>query len=591
MTDKRKALEPILEKVGKLFAMLSSDNRDEVANAVTKMNDILKAAGLNLHDLWQIGWIENKADLAALLAGLFQDDVDVLLKIGQERASYFSNDAVFADVDVRGHRNTYAVESKAFAKWLLHQFFLEKNKAPAGSAIKTAIRTLAAIAEFGTETPKHRVNLRTAEVDGRIYVDLCNEQWQCVEVDENGWRVIDAPPQVRFRRAPGMRALPVPQHGGSIDKLREFTNLNESDFVLFVAVLLDSFRSGKHPILNLVGEFGTAKSTLAKMFKQLVDPDETELRSLPSTLREIFVAVHNARVRAWDNVSKIERNISDALCQLSDGSGFGTRKLYTDDDEFRVQGSRSIILTGLTNCAARPDLSSRTVLLQLTPIKDTARRSETDLWTRFNEVKPLILGALLDALAYGLKQLPTVRLDHKSRMADFELFGHACEAAYATAGSFAAALAANAIDLNESLIEDDPVAKAITAFMIKRIEWSGTTTALMVELTNRDRTEQQVSKQKDWPKDATRFSKRVRAVAAVLRKAGIEVTHGKAPDRIKTRTITLRGIFGRSDAADAKKKLRPQSKGKSPNVNKKKQRPQRPRVRKLPSPTRRKKRK
>jgi hypothetical protein len=128
--DKRKALEPILEKVGKLFAMLSSDNRDEVANAAAKMNDVLRGAGLDLHDLWQIGWSE-KEELRELLAALFADDVDVLLKIGQERASYFYDDAVFADVDVRGHRNTFAVGSKAFAKWLLHQFYLEKNKAPA----------------------------------------------------------------------------------------------------------------------------------------------------------------------------------------------------------------------------------------------------------------------------------------------------------------------------------------------------------------------------------------------------------------------------------------------------------------------------
>src|SRR6267378_7099674 len=551
MTDKRKALEPILEKVGKLFAMLGSDNRDEVATAAVKMNEILKNAGLDLHDLWQIGWSEKKEDLAAILATLFANDVDVLLKIGQMRASYFCNDAVFADVVVSGHRNTYLVESKAFAQWLLHEFFMEKKKAPTGLSIKTAVRTLAAVAKFGPETPRYSIQLRTAEVDGRIYVDLCDERWQCVEVDENGWRVVDAPPQVRFRRTASMRPLPVPQHGGSLDMLREFVNLNDSDFVLFVAVLLDAFRSGKHPILNLIGEFGAAKSTLAKLFKQLIDPDETELRGLPGTLREIFVAVNNARVRAWDNVSKIERIINDALCQLSDGSGFGTRKLYTDEDEFRVQGSRSIILTGLTNCATRPDLSSRTVLLQLTPIKDSARKSETDLWTRFNEAKPLILGALLDALAYGLKQLPTIRLDHKSRMADFELFGHACEGAYATAGSFAAALAANATELNEALIEDDPVAKAIAAFMVKKTEWSGTTTALLLDLINHDHTEQQVSKQNDWPKDATRFSKRVRTVAATLRKAGIEVTFGNTPDRNKTRIVTLRNLFGRSDAADA----------------------------------------
>jgi hypothetical protein len=195
-----------------------------------------------------------------------------------------------------------------------------------------------------------------------------------------------------------------------------------------------------------------------------------------------------------------------------------------------------------------------------------------------------------------LKQLPSVRLHRKSRMADFELFGHACEGAYAPAGSFAAALATNSTELNEALIEDDPVAKAISAFMVKRTEWNGTTTELLVELKERDGTEQKVSRQKDWPPDATRFGGRVRAVAATLRKVGIEVTHGKAPDRIKTRTITLRKIdFGRSDAADAadatKKKPCPKGKGKpSKGRDKKKQRPKRPSVRKLSSPTRRKKR-
>ncbi len=104
MTDKRKALEPILDKVEKLFGMLGSDNREEIATAATKMIDVLKKAGLDLHDLWKLGWADKKEDIAALLAALLDKDIDVLLKIGKERASYFLNDEVFADVDVHGHR-------------------------------------------------------------------------------------------------------------------------------------------------------------------------------------------------------------------------------------------------------------------------------------------------------------------------------------------------------------------------------------------------------------------------------------------------------------------------------------------------------
>jgi len=159
-----------LEKVGKLFAKLSSQDedaesaawREEAATAAAMMNDILRKVGLTLHDLWQLGWNEKKEDIAELFAALSENDADVLVKIGQQRASYFLNDAVFADVVVNGHRNTYAVESKTFAKWLLHEFFQDKKRVPQGSAIKSAIRTLAAVAEFRAATPRHRIHLRTA---------------------------------------------------------------------------------------------------------------------------------------------------------------------------------------------------------------------------------------------------------------------------------------------------------------------------------------------------------------------------------------------------------------------------------------------
>jgi hypothetical protein len=401
--------------------------------------------------------------------------------------------------------------------------------------------------------------LRTAEVGGRLYIDLGNDRREVVEVDADGWRVIDARPDgVRFRLAPGMRALPTPQPGGRIELLREFVNLKPAkpgepdDFVLFVAWLLDAFRSGKHPILNPIGEHGTAKSTLARVAKRLVDPDDTNLRSLPETTRDMFIAVNHARVRAWDNISRIDRKISDALCQLSDGSGFGIRRLHTDDDEYRVQGSRAVLITSLTNCVTRPDCASRTITLTLKPIPETARKSEAELWARFNTAYPLILGALFDALAHGLKQLPSVRLDRKARMADFQIWGHACEGAYAAEGSFARAFAANAVEVNEAVIETDSVAIAILAFMMGRTtpeKW--TAARLLTRLTDHDTTEQQVSEQSDWPKDATRFSGRLRAISASLRKAGVAVEFGKAKDRNKTRQITLRNV-GRSDAADAR---------------------------------------
>jgi hypothetical protein len=100
-------------------------------------------------------------------------------------------------------------------------------------------------------------------LDDRLYLDLADATWRAVEIDANGWRVIDNPP-VRFRRAAGMKPLPVPVTGGSIEALRPFLNVkSENDFVLAVAWVLACLRDrGPYPVIALSGEQGSAKSTL-----------------------------------------------------------------------------------------------------------------------------------------------------------------------------------------------------------------------------------------------------------------------------------------------------------------------------------------
>ena len=114
--------------------------------------------------------------------------------------------------------------------------------------------------------------LRVAGFGGKIYIDLADEKYQAIELDAEGWRIVDRPP-VRFRRPPTMRPLPRPQAGGSINQLRKFINLSADGFILFVAVLLFAFIPNRpHPVLYLAGEEGTAKSTISKVARLLIDP-------------------------------------------------------------------------------------------------------------------------------------------------------------------------------------------------------------------------------------------------------------------------------------------------------------------------------
>jgi hypothetical protein len=540
MSDKCAALQTIIGKLAKLIPLLASDKPGEVLNAVQAIRNLLASAGLDLHDLVTLISGEEKP-IVELLRSLLEKDDDVLLRLGRAGASLFHSQqgATFADVIVRKHRVTWQITSPEFEDWLLHQFFLERRRAPTASAMRNAIRSLSAQAKF--EGDQHDVQLRAADSGGRIYLDLGDEQWRAVEMDKVDWRVVEPP--VRFRRTAAMRPLPLPQRGGSIHQLRRFVNLNESDFILLVAVLVDALRPGKpHPVLYLAGEEGTAKSTLAKIVRLLIDPSGTPLRTVPGKVRDFFVSAHNNYALSFDNISRITPAISDALCQISSGSGFGIRKLYTDGAEFLVGESRPVVLNGLANCITRSDLADRAAILNLAPIKQEDRRSEAEFWNDFEAERPQIFGAMLDVLVHGLREEPRVRsrLHRLPRMADFVIRSVACEGAFAAEGTFLRAFEASAVETTETLIEHDCVATAVRAFMIERCSWHGTATQLLLELTDCDRTEAQVSKWTSWPRNPSLFSNHLRTVAANLRKLGIEISFDKkTPDRRRTRIIEM----------------------------------------------------
>src|SRR5262249_46056133 len=138
------------------------------------------------------------------------------------------------------------------------------------------------------------LNVRVAGLGGRVYVDLADDAWCAVEIDAGGWRVVGAPP-VRFRRAKGMLPLPAPEPGGSVADLRALVNVSDEDWPLLLAWLVAALRpSGPFPVLKLLGEQGSAKTTLARVLRALVDPNSAPVRSAPRSDRDLMIAANNA---------------------------------------------------------------------------------------------------------------------------------------------------------------------------------------------------------------------------------------------------------------------------------------------------------
>jgi hypothetical protein len=128
---------------------------------------------------------------------------DKLIALARDAELFHSLDGTgSADLDVNGHRETWPIRSKAFRRWLTRRFFQVTEGAPNGEALKTGLNVIEAKAHF--DAPQRLMHIRVGGLENRLYLDLCNEAWQTVEIDSSGWRLIDQAP-VRFRRAAGMQ--------------------------------------------------------------------------------------------------------------------------------------------------------------------------------------------------------------------------------------------------------------------------------------------------------------------------------------------------------------------------------------------------
>lgn len=470
------------------------------------------------------------------VSGRRPKQADILIRLSESTRLFHTPDRTgFADLDINGHCETWCIRSKGFRRWLVHRFFEETGGTPNSEALESALNVIEAKADF--DAPERTVHVRVGGHDGRLYLDLCNEAWQAVEINPQGWEIIDKP-NVRFRRSAGMKPLPIPVRGGSIEELRSFLNVkSDQDFVLVVAFLLAALRPrGPYPVIALSGEQGSAKSTFCAILKALLDPNTAPLRTLPREDRDFFIAATNGYMLAFDNVSGLPPWISDTLCRLSTGGSHAVRQLYTDQDEMLFDAARPVVLNGIEEIVTRPDLADRALFLTLEPIAEDRRRSEKELSASFEAAHPRILGALLDAVVQGLALLPQTQLKKLPRMADFALWATACERSIWKAGTFMRAYDGNRGEAIENVIDADPVAGAVRALIAGQADWTGTASDLLTKLG--DAVGETQRKSRDWPGSPRALSGRLRRAATFLRKVGIEIEFVRE-GRARTRTIRI----------------------------------------------------
>lgn len=450
---------------------------------------------------------------------------DLLLEMVREVEFFHTPDKqAYGRVRVRDHYEVYNLQSEYFRDWLAGLYYRSQRDSIGSIVLNEVISLLRAKARF--DGAEREVHLRLAQQGDAIYLDLCNEAWEVIEITKHGWTLCSDSP-VCFRREEGKLPLPRPERGGSLLELCPLLNIpNEQQYIPTIAWLLGSLQpQGPFPLLLLGGEQGSCKSTATRMLKLLVDPENPQSSSLPISERDLMIDAENTWVLAFDNISGVKDAMADALCRLATGGGFKTRKLTTDLNQIRITAKRPMIVNGIDTFSRRNDLAERSLYVELYKPGGGCRRSEAELWRAFSEARPRILGALLDAVSAALGNMGNVQLVDTPRMADFAHWVVAAEPTLPwEPGRFMDLYSVMRKQRDQLALELDPLALAVAQLMDSREEWSGSASGLLREL---DRfVSGRTAQSEGWPRTPQRLSELLKRTAPVLRAAGLEVETG-----------------------------------------------------------------
>ncbi len=403
--------------------------------------------------------------------------------------------------------------------WLRRLMWEQEGKAVNGEYLKTAAGTLAAHAEFSGDA--RELHTRAAWHEGTLYYEL--RPGSVVWCGAGGWGFAENPP-VLFRRYPNLKPLPDPEPGGSLDAIDELVNIKRDEgrrlFKAYLATV--ALPHVGRPILNVAGAMGSGKTTIGRLVKRTWDPTAPEtVRYDP---RDFLQKASHAFVVMLDNLSALPEPAADTACRLVTGEADSKRRLYSDDEDVIIELKRAVLLNGINVPTDRGDVLDRSLVVELERIPDGERRTEEELWERFEAEHPELLGTLFSVLSEAIAVKPSLQLSRRPRLADW---GEYAAAIYAEMGWGAETFLEDWDEVvksqNQATLDGSPVAQVIIKLVKAEGEFVGTASELHNELKPVAE-KLGVDRDKAWPKSARWVWRRIKEVLPVLSAAGIEAS-------------------------------------------------------------------
>lgn len=427
------------------------------------------------------------------------------------------------------------IRSKIFQNYIRYMSYKLFERPLNDEQLKTVVDILEAKAVH--EHPEIKLFVRVgADSEGNIWYDLCDERWRAVKITPEGWEVVENPPPI-FRRYATMGSQVMPEKDGDLFLLLKFLNLPEGEngelsdeqVLVLMDVVLKFVPEIAHAVLVVHGVHGSTKTTLFRLIRLVVDPSavKDQVLTLADSERELAQQLAHNWCAFYDNVSRLPQWASDMLSRAATGGGFTKRKLYTDEEDVVFNIRRCVGVNGINLVVTKPDLLDRALIIELPEIDEGRRKTEEEIFSEFEKVRPKILGGIFDAISKAMKIKSSIRLEANFRLADYCNWGCAvAEAIGIGAKRFLEAYARNRVKRAEKAVELSLVGQVIEKFMEGKDEWESTPTELLQVLKEVAESLEIDLRSKDWPRGPNSLSRELNNLKPSLKAIGILVETG-----------------------------------------------------------------
>lgn len=412
-----------------------------------------------------------------------------------------------------------SIHSAEFETWICKKLYDTHHRFPQQNNLKGAI-ALAGIQN------KHlgEVFLRFGHHNHDNFIDMCNDKNEVVAISTTGWHITSSPP-IYFRRFYTQRPLTRPTKNGNFLNITKYMNIeHEEDKILTLTTMCSFvFANVARPILGLVGDAGSAKSTTARIFRMLLDPVNPLENNIPFKINDFNLVIYNNALPIFDNIQNIDKKVSDMLCTMVTGSGQQSRLLFKDNELNTTSYKQGCIFTSLSMPTNAFDFNDRAVIIELCRLKGSARKSEEDLMAQFKEDMPSILGGMLDVLVEAKKLASKITLGWSHRLVGmFKIGAAVAEVLGFGANRYAEALKENIeshTTASKIQKQNEPVIDALQSLVAEKSTFSGSTTMLLKELSSISGGS--FTQRNGWPSSPEKLGKALARVAASIEDRGI----------------------------------------------------------------------